>query len=122
MGETTSGPTVGAYARISNNFLHDMATGTWAAALLVIWVLSRRTPGVPPEAAEVLGETAMLVFWLLVAALAVVTVTGVVRLAYWRAETAQADLSAKRQALIVKHVAFVVVYGGGTWWGWTLLA
>ena len=54
-----------AYVRITNNFLHDMATGTWAACLMV--------------------------------------------------------LAAKRRALIVKHIAFLLVYGGGTVWGWLLL-
>lgn len=109
------------YVRITNNFLHDMATGTWAACLAVLLVLRSRLGGMPAEAAAAVGDAMMLVFWLLVGALVVVTVTGVVRLVYWRAESAPADLAAKRKALIVKHVAFLVIYGGGTVWGWTLL-
>lgn len=121
MGEGTRHGGVGTYARITNNFLHDMATGTWAACLLVLWVLSRRVVGLPAEAARAIGDASLLVFWMLAVALAVVTVTGVVRLAYWRTEAAPEELVAKRRALIVKHVAFVVIYGGGTWWGWLLV-
>ena len=109
------------YVRVTNNFLHDMATGTWAACLAVLLVLSGRLAGMPAEAASALGDAMVLVLWILVGALVVVTVTGAVRLAYWRAQTAPVELAAKRRALVVKHVVFLVVYGGGTWWGWTLV-
>ncbi len=110
-----------AYVRITNNFLHDMATGTWAACLAVLLVLSSRLAGMPLEAALALGEAMSLVFWLLIGALVVVTLTGVLRLAYWRQESAPEELLAKRRALIIKHIAFLVIYGGGTAWGWSLL-
>ena len=109
------------YARITNDFLHDMATGTWAACLLVLWLLSRRVPAMPEDAALALADAMSAVFWLQVAALVVLVVTGAVRLAYWRSHTAAADLAAKRRALIVKHVAFIVLYGAGTAAGWSLL-
>ena len=44
------------------------------------------------------------------------TVTGAIRLFYWRAETPPDELKTKRGALIVKHVAFLLVYGLGTAW------
>lgn len=109
------------YVRVTNNFLHDMATGTWAACLAVLLVLSGRLVGMPAEAAEALGDAMALVFWIQAGALAVVTLTGALRLVYWRAQTVPGELAAKRRALIVKHVVFVVVYGGGTWWGWSLV-
>ncbi|MHB1016713.1 MAG: hypothetical protein ACYC2X_02325 [Coriobacteriia bacterium] len=109
------------YARITNNFLHDMATGTWAACLVVLLVLHGRLTGMPAEAAAALGDAMTLVFWMLMGALVVVSVTGIIRLAYWRQQTAEADMAAKRTALIVKHIAFLVVYGGGSVWGWMLL-
>jgi len=109
------------YVRITNNFLHDMATGTWAACLIVLVVLNRQLAGMPTQAASAVGGAMGLVFWLLVGALVVVGVTGALRLFYWRATTPVAELAAKRRALIVKHVAFVVVYGGGTAWAWLLL-
>lgn len=110
-----------AYVRITNNFLHDMATGTWAACLLVLAVLSPRLPGMPPEASIAVGAAMRLVFQMLVVSLVVVTVTGALRLAYWRAITALHELAAKRRALVVKHVAFLLIYGGGTLWGWLLV-
>lgn len=109
------------YVRVTNNFLHDMATGTWAACLLVLLVLSPRRAGVPIEAADALTASMWVVFWLMVAALVVVTVTGALRLVYWRKATPADELAAKRRALIVKHVAFLVIYGGGTWWAWQIV-
>lgn len=109
-----------AYVRITNSFLHDMATGTWAACLLVLWSLDRQLTGLPAAAQAALGGSMELVFWLLVAALAVLTVTGALRLFYWRSTTPAQELAAKRRALIIKHIAFLVVYGGGTWWAWLL--
>lgn len=110
------------YVRITNNFLHDMATGTWAACLMVLVVLNRRLVGMPQVAGSAVGSAMQLVFWLLIGALVVVSVTGALRLFYWRATTPAEELSAKRRALIVKHVAFLAVYGGGTLWAWSLLS
>ena len=109
------------YIRITNNFLHDMATGTWAACLLVLWVLDRRATGVHPDATAALGDASQVVFWLLVGALAVIVVTGAIRLFYWRAQAAPDEREQKRRALIAKHVAFAVLYGGGTYLAWTLV-
>ena len=109
------------YVRITNNFLHDMATGTWAACLMVLVVLNRQLVGMPEAAAAAVGDAMQLVFWLLIGALVVVTVTGALRLVYWRATTPPTELAEKRRALIIKHVAFLVVYGGGSVWGWLLL-
>lgn len=108
------------YARILNNFLHDMATGTWAACLLVLVVLETQRAGVPADAARVLAGAASDVFVLLLAALAIIAVTGGLRLRYWRNMTPAAEHPQKRNALLAKHAAFVVVYGGGTAWAWTL--
>lgn len=109
------------YPRIANNFLHDMATGTWAACLLVLLVLRSYYAGLPPQALAALGQAAWGVFWLLIGALVVLAVTGWLRLAYWRSQTAAADVAAKRRSLIVKHAAFAVVYGVGTFVGYLLL-
>jgi putative copper export protein len=105
-----------ALGHIVTNFVHDMSTGIWFACLLVLWVISSRSAGVPAEAAAVLSSASQAVFWLLVASLVGLTVTGALRLVYWRAETPPEMRSAKRSALIVKHVAFLAVYGLGTAW------
>jgi membrane protein YdbS with pleckstrin-like domain len=112
-----------ALPRIVNNFVHDMSTGTWAACILVIWVIASRSQGVPPEAAAVLADANTVVFWLLVVSLVGLTVTGAIRLLYWRAETSQDELKTKRGALIVKHIAFLLIYGLGTAWAaWMVFA
>jgi hypothetical protein len=103
---------------IVNDFIHDMSTGLWAASLLVIWVLSRRAASASAEVAEALRAAEQAVFWLLVAALIGLAVTGAVRLAYWRRATPPAALAEKRALLAAKHVAFFVVYGLGTVWAY----
>lgn len=109
------------YVRLANNWLHDVGTGLWAACVLVLWVLAGKLAGLPEAAAAAIGDAMRLVFWLAIAALVDIALTGAVRLLYWRAETPAEELASKRPALIGKHVAFLVVYGGGTLWVWTLL-
>lgn len=110
--------------RLANNWLHDVGTGLWAACLLVLWVLRGRLDQVGgaggPAFIAAMTEVLGLVFWLLVAALVVITITGALRLAYWRAETPPEQMPTKRPALIGKHIAFLVIYGGGTAWAWSL--
>jgi putative copper export protein len=119
---SSTGPAWAAYGRIATNFVHDLSTGMWFACLLVIWVVGSRGSGAPPEAAAVLNEAMGAVFWLLVASLAGIAVTGAVRLLYWRQETSPELVARKRTALVVKHVLFLVVYGAGTAWAaWTVL-
>jgi cytochrome b subunit of formate dehydrogenase len=84
--------------------------------MLVIWVIWSRAQGVPPEAAAVLDDASRLVFWLLVLSLVGLSVTGAIRLLYWRADTPPEQLRTKRGALVVKHIAFLLVYGLGTAW------
>jgi hypothetical protein len=103
-----------AYGRIVTNFIHDLSTGVWFACVLVIWVIGARTTGAPPEATAVLYEAMGTVFWLLVASLVGIAVTGGLRLLYWRKDTAPELVARKRRALIAKHAAFLLVYGAGT--------
>lgn len=115
-------PSVKQYLTITNDFLHDMATGTWAACLLVVVVLSSRLSGMPTDAVAAIHSAMWAVFWLLVTALIVLTVTGAARLQYCRSRFSPEVHVAKRRALIVKHIAFVVIYGAGTAWAWTLVS
>jgi membrane protein YdbS with pleckstrin-like domain len=105
-----------ALPRIVNNFVHDMSTGTWAACVLVIWVIASRSQGVSPEAAAVLREATRVVFWLLVVSLVGLSLTGGIRLFYWRGETSPDELKTKTGALVFKHIAFLLIYGLGTAW------
>jgi len=118
--EPAAPPQASPLPRIVNNFIHDMSTGTWAACVLVIWVIASKGQGVPAAAAAVLSEAGITVFWLLMASLVGLTVTGAIRILYWRSDTPPEQLATKRKALIVKHVAFLIVYGLGTAWAATL--
>jgi len=109
------------YLWIVNNFLHDMATGTWAACVLVVWLLAGRRVGMPAEAARATGDAMAAVFKLALAALVVIGATGGVRLGYWRRQAAPDELMQKRRALLVKHALFAVLYGGGTLWLYSLV-
>lgn len=112
------------WVRLVNNWLHDIGTGLWAACVVALWSLSTKRPefvDLPRAAYAAVADVTSLIFLLLVVALVVITVTGVPRLLYWRAETPAYELPSKRPALIGKHVAFLVVYGLGTWWAATLL-
>ena len=109
------------YLMIVNNFLHDMATGTWAACVLVVWLLAGRRAGMPAEASAAVGESMIAVFKLAVLALVIIGATGGVRLGYWRRQSARTELAQKRRALLVKHALFAVVYGAGTVWLYTLV-
>lgn len=101
-------------SRVVNNFVHDMSTGTWFACILVIWVVASREANAPADAVPVLVDAERAVFWLLVASLVGLAVTGGLRLFYWRQDTPAEELSAKRGALLVKHIGFLLVYGLGT--------
>jgi hypothetical protein len=109
------------YFWIVNNFLHDMATGTWAACLLVVWLLSGRQVGMPGPAAVAIADSMRAVFLLALAALLVIGATGGVRLGYWRRQAAADELAQKRRALLIKHGLFALVYGGGTAWLYSLV-
>ncbi len=108
------------YLWIANNFAHDLATGVWAACLLVTWMLASRLAGMPDAAAGAVRESMWMLFKVALAALVVIAVTGGVRLGYWRRQSVGEE-DEKRRSLLVKHAAFALVYGAGTAWLWTLV-
>jgi hypothetical protein len=109
------------YARIVNDVVHDVTSGTWAACLLVIWLLASRMGEMPAEAAAAISDTMWLLFWLLLASLVLVLVTGALRLRFWRIAATPDEVSVRRRAAVVRHVVYLVVYGGGTLWAWALV-
>lgn len=112
------------WVQLLNNWAHDVGSGLWAACLLVLWVLRSKIEVFldgPESAWGAMVDVTWLMFWLLVGALVVITLTGIPRLLYWRRETPPEIMPAKRPALIGKHIAFLVIYGGGTIWAYTLI-
>lgn len=113
------------WVRIANNWAHDFASGLWGACVLVIRMLEGRLGALPSGEAGALAGAALAdaqrAIWLaLLGSLAAIAVTGGVRLAYWRAQTPAEEMPAKRPALVAKHVAYLAVYGLGTWWAWRM--
>ncbi len=102
-----------------NYYAHDFLTGVWGACFLVLTILRFRYGGpetsLPTEVAAVLGDMGSLFFWLELAALGLLAVTGMGRafdpnLGY-QAEGAQRE---KRLFLVIKHIVMGVVFVGGT--------
>jgi hypothetical protein len=101
---------------VVNNFAHDLFTGLWTSSLLVILLLDRKS-GSPGGMliASALHEVMRTFFWVGVASLVAVLLSGGVRLFYYKAEGAGQDSEIKKELLIVKHVLFAFVFIGGTY-------
>ena len=105
-----------------------MSTGIWAACALVIVVLNKYRSASIPEVATALAAAQWAVFWLLVVSLLVLMITGGFFLSYkkenmrYRQESSGADEVAHPMRLVmIKHLLFAVIYGGGTVWVWFLI-
>jgi hypothetical protein len=103
---------------ILNAFVHDVATGTWISSLVVLTLFHAETrkPAwagaaalVPPLAAKL-----MILTW---ASLAVIVLTGVVRMVTWKVFGWTGDVSRDRVHLLkVKHAVLGVAFLAGTAW------
>jgi len=104
---------------IINNFTHDLFTGLWTSAILVIYLLSKRATAQTLLAAE-LHPVMRLFFWLAIFSLAMVLGTGLIRFIYYRPVTDGSE-RIKKSLLIYKHVLFGAVFIGGTFlaYRWT---
>ena len=100
-------------------FAHDFAAGIWAATVLGVWWLERAS--VDAAARAVLDGLSRQLFWIGIAAVALVFATGAGRTFtyvdnYYGPEAERA----RRRALIVKHVVLFAVFGSGILWQWSL--
>jgi hypothetical protein len=103
---------------ILNAFVHDVATGTWIASLILISILHSEThsaawllaaPLVPPLAAKF-----MLLTWI---SLAVIMLTGLVRMVTFKVFGWTGDVARDRIRLLkIKHALLGVVFLAGTAW------
>jgi hypothetical protein len=103
---------------ILNAFVHDVATGTWIASLVLISILhaETRTAAWAPAAALVppLAHKFMLLTW---ASLASILLTGAVRMATFKIFGWTGDVARDRIRLLkVKHALLGVVFLAGTAW------
>jgi uncharacterized membrane protein len=103
---------------ILNAFVHDVATGTWISSLILITVLYREVarPAWAQAAplGEALGRRFMVLTW---ASLAVILLTGVVRMVTWKAFGWTGDVSRDRVRLLkIKHAVLGIAFAAGTAW------
>src|ERR671931_2940879 len=103
---------------ILNAFVHDVATGTWIASLVLISILhaETRAAALAPAAALVpaLAHKFRLLTW---AGLAVILLTGLVRMATFKIFGWTGDVARDRIRLLkVKHALLGAVFAAGTAW------
>ena len=107
-------------ALVLNGFLHDLASGFWLASVIVVYLL-HRFQAEHQAVAHLLGEIERLFFWSGVGAAVLILATGGARTFTYvdKAYGAETE-SQRRRLLIIKHIIFSLVLGGGTWLAWTM--
>jgi hypothetical protein len=103
---------------ILNAFVHDVATGTWIGTLILLTIFHHETqsgawllaaPLVPG-----LERKFLLLTWV---SLAVIALTGVVRMITWKVFGWTGDVERDRIRLLkIKHALLGVVFAAGTAW------
>lgn len=81
-----------------NDFCHDLFTGLWFGSFVTLFVL-RGKVGDP----ALLGELTNLFFWLCLASLAAIIMTGIFRFFYYRNWDSTEMAGVKKQLLKIKH-------------------
>lgn len=103
------------YWPVINNFIHDLFTGLWVSSLLTILLLERKwNLRAEAQAASLLQEIKTFFFWLGLGSLAVIAVSGALRLLYHQTEKDKVGVF-KNRALVVKHIVFGVCFPLGTY-------
>ena len=101
---------------IFNAFLHDVATGTWIGTLVLLTILHRETR-LPEWAAAAplvpgLERKFLMLCWI---SLAVIVLTGVVRMVTWKVFGWTGDMERDRIKLLkAKHALLGIVFTAGT--------
>lgn len=105
---------------IINNFVHDLCTGIWASSILTIYLLEKKADSSGLEAFSLAFHDVMRwFFWLGLASIAVIIITGVLRLIEYRNEdSASGSDKVKDTVLILKHILLGTIFIGGTYLGY----
>lgn len=103
---------------IFNAFIHDVATGTWIGTLVLLTIFHRATrqPAWAPVDALLPGleRRFLLLTWV---SLAVIALTGVVRMVTWKVFGWTGDVERDRIRLLkIKHALLGAVFAAGTVW------
>ena len=103
---------------ILNALVHDVATGTWIGSLVLLSILHGQMA--TPEwaaAASLARPLAAKFMWVTWVSLAVIMLTGVVRMITWKVFGWTGDVARDRIRLLkVKHAILGVVFLAGTAW------
>jgi putative copper export protein len=105
-----------AWLIIINNFVHDLFTGLWISAILVIYLLGKKAglaQGTP--LASSLQEVMKVFFWLGVFSILIIVVTGIIRLREYKFQNRGAAEPLKKKILLLKHILFGAIFLGGTY-------
>lgn len=95
------------YARIVNDFFHDLAAGFFPGAATAAWVVhaNARPTGGNPLTPQAVGA----IWMILVVGLIVSAGTGVLRLRYHSDHVKPELVKSRNDSAFTKHVAFVIV-------------
>ena len=100
---------------VLNNFAHDLLTGLWLCAFLVLAVLQTESGAAANAAAPALQRLTDLFFWLQQGSLAGVALTGVLRyLDNRRGYSAGLSAAGRTRILLGKHILLGGVFSTGT--------
>jgi putative copper export protein len=106
--------------RIINDFLHDISFALWPGAVLAVWTLRTVLASAPADPIA-LHSKMLSAAWILGASLAMLVVTGAVRLNYYELNLRSGTLPAKHRMVVIKHAAFTLLLVASTVWFWYLL-
>lgn len=100
-------------AALLNDLSHQLATGLWAACVVAIAILDRKASATGPgPVAAALVDVTRTLFWLAIAAVAVVLVTGALGIRRPAADRLERELR------LVKAVLFAFAFTGGTYFAY----
>lgn len=106
-------------AAILIGFVHDFATGCWAATVFAVYWLHRQEGSV--ELLQGISALQRQFFYGGLACAAAVLLTGAGRSFTYAAGVYGPDAEkTRRRMLIGKHILLAVVFGAGTYWQYTI--
>lgn len=100
-------------------FVHDFASGCWAATVFAVAYLDSRV--IDEGISAVLGELERSFFWIGIVCIVVVFATGAGRTFTYVDQHYGPDAERqRRRLLIIKHAVLATVFGAGTAWQYAM--
>ncbi|MDP3103029.1 MAG: hypothetical protein Q8M95_00300 [Candidatus Methanoperedens sp.] len=102
-------------------FIHDFASGCWAATVLAIyWINNLQSRN--PQLAEALSPLEIEFFYLGLACVGIVLLTGMGRTFTYIENVYGEDAEKlRKKMLIIKHILLFGIFGTGTYWQYTMV-